>query len=139
MKLAYKKFGKGQPLLILHGLYGSSDNWYSIGKELAQKFEVFLIDMRNHGHSPHSKEHNYNAMQEDLLEMYATLGISKAILLGHSMGGKAAMLFSILHPAMVEKLIVVDICPKPYTSLQNYQSHALEHLNIMQAFLSVDI
>jgi esterase len=139
MQLAYKRLGQGQPLLILHGLYGSSDNWYSIGKELSLQFDVILVDLRNHGRSPHSDVHTYSSMQADILDMYETLGISKAIIMGHSMGGKTAMLFSLLHPEKVDKLIIVDIGPKPYTSLQNYQSNALEHLNIMQAFLSVDI
>jgi esterase len=139
MKLAFKKIGQGYPLLILHGLYGSSDNWHSIGTELAKKFEVYLIDMRNHGRSPHSNEHNYLALQNDVLEFYTSNNIKKAIIIGHSMGGKTAMQFALLHPDLVEKLIIVDIAPKSYTSLLNFQSQALIHLNIMQAFLSVDI
>ena len=139
MQLAYKKLGQGSPLLILHGLYGSSDNWYSIGKEIAKQHEVFLLDMRNHGKSAHSKDHDYSYMQADILEFLHTHQIKKASIIGHSMGGKTAMLFALLHPEFINKLIIVDIAPKSYTSLQNYQLHALEHLNIMQAFLSVDI
>ena len=139
MKLAFKKLGQGKPLIILHGLYGSSDNWYSVGKTLSSNFEVYLIDQRNHGHSPHSESHTYNDLQLDLFNFFNTHNISKAVLIGHSMGGKTAMLFSLLHPELVEKLVIVDIAPKAYTSLQNYQTHAIEHLNIMQAFLSVDI
>ena len=139
MKLAFKKLGQGKPLIILHGLYGSSDNWYSIGKALSTNFEVYLVDQRNHGHSPHSESHTYNDLQEDVFEFFNAHNISKAILIGHSMGGKTAMLFSIFHPERIEKLVIVDIAPKAYTSLQNYQSHAIEHLNIMQAFLSTEI
>ncbi len=139
MKLAYKKLGSGFPLIILHGLYGSSDNWLSIGKELSQHFEVFLLDMRNHGNSGHDKEHSYLAMQMDLDEFFATHNIKKALIIGHSMGGKTAMLFSLLHPEKVEKLVVVDIAPVSYNNLLKPQKNVLEHLNIMQAFLSVDI
>ena len=139
MNLAYKKLGQGRPLIILHGLYGSLDNWYSIGKALSTNFEVYLVDQRNHGHSPHSESHTYKNLQEDLFEFFNSHNISKAILVGHSMGGKTAMLFAILHPELIEKLIIVDIAPKAYTSLQNYQSHAIVHLNIMQAFLSTEI
>jgi pimeloyl-ACP methyl ester carboxylesterase len=139
MQLAYKKLGSGTPLLILHGLYGNSDNWFTIGKKLAVNFEVFLIDLRNHGKSPHSKEHTYQSMQNDLLEFFEDHKIEKAILLGHSMGGKAAMLFALLHPERILKLIIADIAPKAYISLNDYQKHATEHLNIMQAFLSTDL
>lgn len=139
MKLAYNKIGKGEPLIILHGLYGSGDNWYSIGKALSSQFEVFLPDQRNHGKSPHSDKHSYYYMQKDLLEFYDSQKLTKSILLGHSMGGKTAMLFSLLHPERIEKLIIVDIAPKAYKSLAEYQSHSIEHLNILNAFRSVDL
>jgi len=139
MKLAFRKLGNGTPLLILHGLYGNSDNWYTIGKRLAENFEVYLIDQRNHGKSDHCKEHSYQSMQLDLLEFFDYHKISEAILLGHSMGGKTAMLFALLHPEKISKLIVVDIAPKAYKSLNDYQKHATDHLNIMQAFLSIDL
>jgi pimeloyl-ACP methyl ester carboxylesterase len=139
MQLAYKKFGSGQPLIILHGLYGSSDNWNTIGKRLSENFKVYLVDQRNHGKSPHNKEHSYHSMQNDLLEFFEDNKINKAVLIGHSMGGKTAMLFTLLHPEKVLKLIVADIAPKAYVSLTGYQKHATDHLNIMQAFLSIDL
>jgi esterase len=138
MKLFFRKFGSGTPLIILHGLYGSGDNWFTIGKRLAAMFEIYLVDLRNHGNSPHSKIHSYQSMQEDLYELYNSNNIEKAILMGHSMGGKTAMLFSFLHPEKVEKLIIIDIAPKAYKNLSEYNSLAIEHLNILQAFKSVD-
>ena len=139
MQLAYKKLGKGYPMIILHGLYGNSDNWYSIGKKLADYFEIYLIDLRNHGKSPHSNEHSYQAMQKDLVEFFEDHKINKAIILGHSMGGKTSMLFALLHPEKIFKLIIADIAPKAYISLNDYQKHATDHLNIMQAFLSIKL
>ncbi len=139
MQLAFKKSGSGVPLIILHGLYGSSDNWSTVGKALSDKFTVYCIDQRNHGNSPHSSEHNYNLMQDDLLEFLNFHNIDKAILLGHSMGGKVAMLFSLLHPERILKLIIVDIAPKEYKNLLNFQPHAILYLNIMQAFVNVDV
>lgn len=139
MQLVFKKLGSGFPLIILHGLYGSSDNWHSVGKELSRHFEVYLVDQRNHGNSDHEKEHSYRAMQADLEEFYVTHNLKKAIIIGHSMGGKTAMLFSLLHPDRIEKLVIVDIAPVSYKSLDKPQKHVLEHLNIMQAFLSIDI
>lgn len=114
MKLHYKKFGAGEPLLVLHGLMGMLDNWQTPAKTFAEHFEVYLIDQRNHGHSPHDPEQSYEAMMEDLLELMEDLGLPEAHLLGHSMGGKTVMKFAQNHPDMVRKLIVADIAPKAY-------------------------
>ena len=102
-------------LIILHGLLGSADNWQTIGKKYANDFTVHLVDARNHGRSPHSKEHSYDLMVEDLLLYLDQNNIQKAHLLGHSMGGKAVMAFAEKHPERVSKLIVADIAPKKYT------------------------
>ena len=102
-------------LIILHGLLGSADNWQTIGKKYANDFTVHLVDARNHGRSPHSKEHSYDLMVEDLLLYLDQNNIQKAHLLGHSMGGKAVMAFAEKHPERVSKLIVADISPKKYT------------------------
>jgi esterase len=139
MELSFKKLGKGTPLVILHGLYGSGDNWHTIGKLLSDRFEVFLVDQRNHGRSPHSSDHTYPGMQEDLLEFYNCHKISKAILMGHSMGGKTAMLFSMNQPERVHRLIIVDIAPKEYKDISGYQNQIKQHLQILQAFKSVDL
>jgi pimeloyl-ACP methyl ester carboxylesterase len=114
MKLFFRQQGQGEALIILHGLLGSSDNWHSLGKLFAENFSVYLVDQRNHGQSPHSDEINYKVMTEDLEDFMKENKISKANLIGHSMGGKTVMNFAVKNPGLVEKLIVVDIVPKYY-------------------------
>ncbi len=98
--------GKGQPLLILHGYFGMSDNWNSLGKEFSEKFEVHTIDQRNHGRSFHSDEFDYELLVEDLYNYLQQHHLEKVNLLGHSMGGKVVMLFAVTYPEYVNKLIV---------------------------------
>jgi pimeloyl-ACP methyl ester carboxylesterase len=112
--LNYKSFGSGFPVIILHGLFGSLDNWQTIAKKLSEKFQVFIVDQRNHGKSPHSNEFSYELMTKDLLQFMQEHGIAKTHLIGHSMGGKTAMQFVLNHPDRVEKLIVADIAPTEY-------------------------
>lgn len=128
-----RTLGKGKHLLVLHGLYGSSDNWVSIGRKLSDYFTVHLIDLRNHGNSFHHEEHNYNCMCHDVLNYLQTHNIKQCSLVGHSMGGKVAMLFSITYPQMVEKLIVLDIAPK------NYTNHISKHLLLIKTMQSIEV
>ena len=115
MELAYREFGSGQPLIILHGLFGQSDNWNTLAKRFAEKgFHVFTIDQRNHGLSPHSDVWNYQVMAEDLKEFIETHHLENLILLGHSMGGKTVLFFEFLFPNVAQKLIVADIAPRAY-------------------------
>jgi len=114
MKLNFKKIGNGNPLLILHGLFGSLENWGSLGKKFAENNLVYLIDLRNHGRSPHSEEMSYDLMADDLLELIQDENINSPIILGHSMGGKAALLFAEKYPKYLNKLIVADIGMKAY-------------------------
>ena len=114
MELYYREMGQGQPMVILHGLFGFSDNWQTHAKRLSEYYRVILVDLRNHGHSPWSDEFSYGIMAEDLKELFDSLNLSKVILLGHSMGGKVAMHFAQHYPAFLEKLIVVDIGVKSY-------------------------
>jgi pimeloyl-ACP methyl ester carboxylesterase len=139
MQLYYKHYGNGFPFVILHGLYGSSDNWYSVARYLSSYYSVFVPDIRNHGHSPHEPEISFELMSDDIFQFFKEHHIEKAYLLGHSMGGKVAMLFACKHPELVEKLIIVDIAPKSYTSLLEPDDHILLHLNILQGLLSVDL
>ena len=116
LKLFSRIFGDGEEhLVILHGLLGSADNWQTLGKRYAEHLTVHLVDARNHGRSPHSSEHSYLLMAEDLLHYLNEKGVSKAHLLGHSMGGKTVMTFAEKHPERVAKLIVADIAPQSYT------------------------
>jgi esterase len=138
MELFYRRIGKGKPLIILHGLYGSSDNWLSIGKQLAGSREVFLVDWRNHGHSPHHPVHTYSALRDDLHEFLVQHSLFRPVLMGHSMGGKAAMFFAMMHPKLIEKLIVVDISPCSYKA-ENHPNESLQHKILLQAMRSVDL
>ena len=106
--------GTGTPLFILHGYFGMSDNWKSIANHLSKNYEVHLIDQRNHGRSFHSDDFNYDLMSKDLKRYMQYHQIDKAILLGHSMGGKTAMQFATDHPEKTTALIVADIAPKYY-------------------------
>ncbi|HPE33664.1 MAG TPA: alpha/beta fold hydrolase [Bacteroidales bacterium] len=131
MELFYRHYGKGQPLIILHGIFGVSDNWVTFAKEMSENYEIFIPDQRNHGHSQHHPTHNYFAMCADLQEFIQQNTIQNPIILGHSMGGKVAMHFALEHPDKLKALIVADI------SLRTYQRR-YQHLNMIDAMLGVD-
>jgi pimeloyl-ACP methyl ester carboxylesterase len=114
MKLFYREYGQGKPMIILHGLMGSSDNWLPQAKMLGEHYHVWVVDQRNHGQSPHSNEFNYKVLSEDILNFIQEHHIDSPVIIGHSMGGKAAMNFALTHPDKLDKLIVVDIAPKAY-------------------------
>ena len=117
MKLFSKIYGdKGQDLMIIHGLFGMSDNWDSIGKQFAKYCKVHLVDLRNHGRSPHAEDFNYEVMCEDVLEYMEDNNIDNPIILGHSLGGKVGIKFAFTYPEKIEKLIVVDIAPREYNT-----------------------
>lgn len=124
-----KIIGEGKPLLVLHGVFGMSDNWNTFGKSFAENFEVHLIDLRNHGRSFHTDDFNYELMVADVLNYIQHNHLEKVILLGHSMGGKVAMFFALKYPALLEKLIIVDIAPKYYP---------IHHQEIINALKSID-
>lgn len=128
MKLFSKIMGQGHPLIIMHGVFGMGDNWQTLGRKWAEDFEVHLLDMRNHGKSPQSEEFSYDIMSEDLVGYMDDHNIHQAHILGHSMGGKVAMLFSVLNPARVSKLIIADIAPKAY---EPHHQEILEALNFL--------
>lgn len=114
MKLFFRKYGEGKPLLILHGLFGSSDNWNSIAKKYGESFSTYIIDLRNHGQSPHDPEWNYQLMSDDIVELINSEGLEKVSIMGHSMGGKVAMFLAGKIPDKIDKLIVSDIGTKYY-------------------------
>ncbi len=112
--LAYHSFGSGPPLVILHGLFGCKENWRSLARQLAQQFQVFTLDQRNHGQSPHANEFSYQAMADDLLAFLNSQQLDRVHLLGHSMGGKTAMQFADCYPQRLNRLIIEDISPIAY-------------------------
>ena len=118
-------------ILILHGFLGSGDNWKSVGRKLNPLgYTIHLIDQRNHGRSFHSEKFDYDIMCEDLFNYIKYYNINNAILIGHSMGGKTAMNFSLNHPKLVSKLIVLDTSPREYPVL---------HQNIIDSLKEIDL
>jgi len=115
--LAHAEYGSGSPVIILHGLFGSSRNWTSVAHRLAERFHVFALDLRNHGASPWSEHMGYRAMAEDVAAFMAAHDLPHAALLGHSMGGKVAMTLALALPKLVDRLVVVDIAPVPRPAL----------------------
>lgn len=137
MKLFVRKYGEGPPLMILHGLYGSSDNWISITRRIAKLFTVYLPDLRNHGLSPHSEIHDYEAMSSDIFELASDLKLDKFFLAGHSMGGKTAVRFAMRWPEMLYGLLIADISPFE-THLSNSKSYN-QHLNLLNIIAGTEI
>jgi esterase len=131
MKLFFREMGAGQPIIVLHGLFGSSDNWLTIGKALSEKYKVYLLDQRNHGQSPHHDEFNYHVMASDLEEFIREQEIKNPIIIGHSMGGKTAMQYAVNHPEEWIKLCVVDIAPRAYPVHHDSILKGLNALNLV--------
>ena len=131
MKLFFRHMGQGNPVVILHGLLGLSDNWVTFGRQMALDFEVFIPDLRNHGQSPHDPVFNFQVLVEDLHELIADRGLKKVNLIGHSLGGKTAMLFALRYPDLLDKLVIVDIALRKYST-------DLEHQMLIDAMLKVD-
>ena len=130
MQLHYQTQGQGQPLILLHGLFGSSDNWGRVAKHFSQHYQVIGVDLRNHGKSPHSASQSYANMADDLLELCDALSLERIHLLGHSLGGKVAMQFAAHHPDRVEKLIVVDMAMRAYADA---------HTHLIDAMMDIDL
>ena len=119
MMLFHRELGQGQPMILLHGIFGSSDNWLTQARLFSTRYHTYALDLRNHGQSPHDDTFDYPAMTQDLLQFLDTHKIVDPILIGHSMGGKVVMNFAVAYPDKLQKLVVVDIAPKPY-DLDNY-------------------
>ncbi len=129
-KLVYDEFGEGPPLVILHGLFGSARNWHSDAKRLAANYRVIAVDQRNHGRSPHADRHDYATLAGDIATLLDELDLREVILLGHSMGGKAAMTLALNAPARLARLIVVDIAPVAYAD---------QHTPLIEAMLAIPL
>lgn len=119
MKLYFREYGEGQPIVILHGLFGSADNWLTQAKLFSSNYKVYTVDLRNHGQSPHDDAFDYRSMVDDLKTFFDDHQLSNGTLIGHSMGGKAAMNFALAHPDKIERLVIVDIAPRAY-NLEHY-------------------
>jgi len=130
MQLFHKEFGSGKPLVILHGLFGFSDNWQSHAKYLSSYYRVILFDLRNHGRSSWSDNHTYENMALDVAESLDHLSIDKACFIGHSMGGKVLMHMGLNHGSYIDKMIVVDMGTKSYP---------MHHQDVIKAIQSVNI
>lgn len=128
LNLFFRKSGSGKPLVILHGLFGISDNWNSLAKQWSEHFTVYTLDLRNHGQSPHAEEWNYQVMAEDVVEFFGEEQLHDVILLGHSMGGKVGMRLALDFPQALSKLIVSDIAPRRYPE---------NNRNVVEALLKV--
>jgi esterase len=131
MDLNFKEFGTGEPLVILHGLFGTLDNWQTIARQLAEDFTVYIVDLPNHGRSPHTKgEFDYSEMSDAVAEFLTKNWIHETRLIGHSMGGKLAMQLALNQPDLIKKLAVIDIAPKKYSG---------GHGNIFKALFALDL
>ena len=129
MDLNYKSFGAGPPLVVLHGLFGTLDNWSTLARRWAEHYTVILVDQRNHGRSPHAPAMDYALMAEDLAAFLEGQWVHRCHLLGHSMGGKVAMQVALTYPDLVEKLVVVDMAPRQF---------ARGHDDVFRALLALD-
>lgn len=133
MELYHQECGEGFPLVVLHGLFGSSDNWHTLAQRFGSFFRVYCVDLRNHGRSPWDEVHSYEAMVEDLYVFFNRHGLQKAHLLGHSMGGKVAMHFAQRHPELLDKMVIADMGIKAYPMHHQHilaGIHALDLPNI---------
>lgn len=129
-KLNYKVFGEGEPVVILHGLFGMLDNWQTFAKKLAENYMVYIVDQRDHGKSPHTNEFKYNLLAEDLKTFCEDQWIHQARFIGHSMGGRTCMHLALQYPDLVSQMVIVDMGVKTYTG---------GHQDIIDALLSVPI
>ena len=132
MKLFFREFGQGQPAIILHGLFGQSDNWVTVGRRIADQFHVYIPDQRNHGQSPHTAIHSFPAMADDLEEFIEENHIKTPVLIGHSMGGKVAMTYALENPEKVKKLVIIDISPRKYPE-------RITHTEVISHMMSIDL
>ena len=128
--LAHAEWGAGPPVIVLHGLFGSAQNWATIGKRLGDRFRVLVPDLRNHGRSPWARPMDYPAMAEDVAAFMDAQAIASAPVIGHSMGGKAAMVLALSTPGRVARLVVVDIAPVPRATVLDPYIEAMAQIDL---------
>lgn len=129
LQLFSRKIGQGPPLIILHGLFGSSDNWQTFAKMVSDRYQVITLDLRNHGLSPQTEEFDYDLMSEDLFQFVREHQLSSFYLMGHSMGGKTAATFALKYPQLVSKLVLLDIAMKSYPPHHEIYFEAMRSLD----------
>ena len=132
VELSFNEYGAGPPVVILHGLFGSKRNWSSIARQLAPDFHVYAVDLRNHGESPWHEQHDYPAMAVDVAHLIEQQVGQPVTLIGHSMGGKAAMYLALTRPDLVERLVVVDIPPARSRGTPISYVHAMQAVPLAQ-------
>ena len=137
--LAYNEYGAGPPLVIVHGLFGSSRNWHVVAERLSDKRHVMAVDLRNHGRSPWAQPMTYSEMVDDLSIFLDARGIDRATIIGHSVGGKMAMLFALLYGQMVDALVVVDIAPIQYTHTLLPYVQAMQRVDLAECARRSDV
>tara|TARA_Y100000994_G_scaffold202380_1_gene173338 strand:- start:229 stop:1002 length:774 start_codon:yes stop_codon:yes gene_type:complete len=134
MKLHFQNYStSGEPLFILHGLFGSLSNWNWHSKQFSEHFSVYGVDLRNHGESPHDDTLNYDVMAQDVVQLFDDLGVKSASVIGHSMGGKVAMELALRWPDYINKLIVVDIAPV------SYPDRGDGHLDVIEGMKALEL
>ncbi|MBQ9470950.1 MAG: alpha/beta fold hydrolase [Bacteroidales bacterium] len=138
-QLNHIDMGKGQPIVLLHGLYGCADTWRPIARVLSQHLRVITMDLRNHGHSPHIASHTYHDMALDVLATLRHLGIERAHMLGHSMGGRVAIMLAQLHPQSVGRLVLADIGPESDLSSPNMAQRLLAHQQLLSGLSTLQL
>ena len=139
MELAYQDIGEGTPVVILHGLFGAAKNWNSIAKQMARKYRIITVDLRNHGNSPWTDTMSYVDMAEDMVDFLDQRGLDKAAIVGHSMGGKVAMTMALKAPERVERLVVADISPVKYKLVFKLYVDALKSVDLNTVKRRADI
>jgi pimeloyl-ACP methyl ester carboxylesterase len=138
IKLAFREIGEGPTLLILHGLFGSSDNWQTFAKMISDRYRVISLDIRNHGLSPHTDDFSYELITSDIIEFARDQGLDSFYLMGHSLGGKAAAHFALHYPEKVSKLIVLDIAMKAYPPHHEVYFKAMRSMDLEKTLTRAD-
>jgi pimeloyl-ACP methyl ester carboxylesterase len=133
LNLICETVGSGPPLVVLHGLFGSSGNWRGVARELAATHSVHSVDLRNHGASPWADSMDYVEMADDVRQLIERLGLERPTVMGHSMGGKTAMALALCHPERVGRLIVVDIAPLSYADTLTPFAEAMRSADVVAA------
>lgn len=139
MRLHYREYGEGPPVVLLHGLLGSSENWHTIARTLSQDYRVVVPDLRNHGKSPHSDDFSYPLLASDLLELIRSMRLMKPILVGHSMGGKTAMELALEFPDIPRAVVVEDMIPGQTEGMAGKHIRMLLELDLARAAFRNDI